>query len=54
MTLAGYGQKARTAAGPCRLHTVPGKHLPQEDQAIAIARQITEFVLFQQPVNPSA
>jgi haloalkane dehalogenase len=47
MTLAGYGEKARAAAGLARLHTVPGKHFPQEDQAPAIASQIAEFVLFQ-------
>ena len=45
MTLAGYGEKARAAAGLARLHTVPGKHFPQEDQAPAIARQIAEFAL---------
>jgi hypothetical protein len=33
------------------LHTVPGKHFPQEDQAPAIASQIAEFVLFQQSVD---
>ena len=45
MTLAGYGEKARAAAGLARLHTVPGKHFPQEDQAPAIASQIAEFAL---------
>ncbi len=45
MTLAGYGEKARAAAGLDRVHTIPGKHFPQEDQAPAIARQIAEFVL---------
>lgn len=54
MTLAGYGEKARAAAGLARLHTVPGKHFPQEDQAPAIASQIAEFVLFQQSVDPRA
>ena len=43
MTLAVYGEKARAAAGLERVHTVPGKHFPQEDQAPAIARQIAEF-----------
>jgi pimeloyl-ACP methyl ester carboxylesterase len=40
MTLAGYGEKARAAAGLAQVHTVPGKHLPQEDQAPAIAQRI--------------
>ena len=44
MTLAVYGEKARAAAGLARVHTVPGKHFPQEDQGPAIARQIAEFV----------
>jgi len=44
MTLAVYGEKARAAAGLERVHTVPGKHFPQEDQAPAIARRIAEFV----------
>jgi haloalkane dehalogenase len=48
MTLAGYGDKARAAAGLDRLHTIPGKHFPQEDQAPAIARQIAAFALPQQ------
>ena len=43
MTLAVYGEKARTAAGLARVHTVPGKHFPQEDCAPAIARQIAEL-----------
>jgi len=51
MTLAGYGKKARAAAGLARLHTIPGKHFPQEDQAPAIASQIAEFVLGT-PVDP--
>lgn len=54
MTLAGYGKKARAAAGLARLHTIPGKHFPQEDQAPAIASQIAKFVLFQQNVDPRA
>lgn len=45
MTLAVYGEKARAAAGLERLHTVPGKHFPQEDQAPAIARHIADLVL---------
>ena len=45
MTLAVYGEKARAAAGLRRVHTVPGKHFPQEDQAPAIARQIAELAL---------
>jgi haloalkane dehalogenase len=43
MTLASYGERARAAAGLDRVHTVPGKHFPQEDQAPAIARQIAEM-----------
>ena len=52
MTLAGYGEKARAAAGLGRLHTIPGKHFPQEDQAPAIARQIAEFTVSQQAARP--
>ena len=45
MTLAVYGEKARAAAALRRVHTVPGKHFPQEDQAPAITRQIAELAL---------
>jgi len=51
MTLADYGRKAQTAAGLARLHTVPGKHFPQEDQAAAIASQIARFIRAQQPAT---
>jgi pimeloyl-ACP methyl ester carboxylesterase len=44
MTLAGYGRKAQDAAALAHLHTVPGKHFPQEDQAPAIASHIAEFI----------
>lgn len=44
MTLAVYGEKARAAAGLGYVHTVPGKHFPQEDQAPAIAAKIADFV----------
>ena len=43
MTLAVYGEKARAAADLPRLHVVPGKHFPQEDQAPAIAQKIAEL-----------
>lgn len=49
MTLADYGRKAQAAAGLSYLHTLPGKHFPQEDQAAAIARQIARFIRSQQP-----
>lgn len=52
MTLAVYGEKARAAAGLPRLHVVPGKHFPQEDQAPAIAKQIAELVFSQRPSGP--
>ena len=52
MTLAGYGEKARAAADLGRLHTIPAKHFPQEDQAPAIARQIAEFTVSQQAARP--
>jgi haloalkane dehalogenase len=52
MTLAVYGEKARAAARLSRLHTVPGKHFPQEDQAPAIAQKIAELALLQQPGHP--
>jgi haloalkane dehalogenase len=45
MTLAVYGEKARAAAGLPRVHTVPGKHFPQEDQAPALAGKIAELAL---------
>jgi len=45
MTLAVYGENARTAAGLSRVHTVPGKHFPQEDQAPALAQAIAELAL---------
>jgi haloalkane dehalogenase len=45
MTLAVYGEKARAAAGLPSLHTVPGKHFPQEDQAPAIADKIADLAL---------
>ena len=43
MTLAVYGEKARAAAGLADLHIMPGKHVPQEDQAPAIAEKIAEL-----------
>jgi pimeloyl-ACP methyl ester carboxylesterase len=52
MTLAAYGEKARAAAGLPRLHVVPGKHFPQEDQAPAIAQKIAELVLGRPPGGP--
>ncbi len=54
MTLAVYGEKARAAARLSRLHTVPGKHFPQEDQAPAIAQKIAELALRQHSGNPPA
>jgi haloalkane dehalogenase len=45
MTLAVYGEKARVAAGLPSLHTVPGKHFPQEDQAPAVAQKIADLAL---------
>lgn len=54
MTLAGYGEKARVAAGLSRVHTIPGKHFPQEDQAPAIAQKIAEFALQHLPGEPPA
>jgi haloalkane dehalogenase len=44
MTLAKYGRQAQAAAGLPHVHTVPGKHFPQEDQAPAIASRIAEFI----------
>lgn len=54
MTLAVYGEKARAAAGLSNLHTVPGKHFPQEDQAPAIAQKITELALSRHRGEPDA
>ena len=45
MTLAVYGEKARAAAALPVVHTVPGKHFPQEDQAPAIAERIAELAM---------
>jgi haloalkane dehalogenase len=45
MTLAVYGEKARAAAGLPDVHTVPGKHFPQEDQAPAIAEKIAGLAM---------
>jgi len=45
MTLAVYGEKARAAARLPRVHTVPGKHFPQEDQAPVLAQRIAELAL---------
>jgi pimeloyl-ACP methyl ester carboxylesterase len=49
MTLAVCGEKARAAAGLAEVATVPGKHFPQEDQAPAIGRKITEQALRPSP-----
>jgi pimeloyl-ACP methyl ester carboxylesterase len=54
MTLAVYGEKARAAAGLSRLHTVPGKHFPHEDQAPAIAEKIAELALGRRHGQPEA
>lgn len=54
MTLAVYGEKARAAADLAQLHTIPGKHFPQEDQAPAIAQKIAELALAGQTGGPPA
>jgi hypothetical protein len=36
-------KQACAAAGLDRVHTVPGKHFPQEDQAPAIAQRIADL-----------
>ena len=54
VTLAGYGEKARAAAALPRLHIVPGKHFPQEDQAPAIAQKIAELAFGKAPENGAA
>ena len=41
----------RATAGLERVHTVPGKHFPQEDQAPAIARRIAEFARVSEPAG---
>lgn len=53
MTLASYGEKARVAAGLSQVHTIPGKHFPQEDQAPAIAQKIAEFAFQHGQVPPA-
>ena len=40
LTLARHGEEARRAAGLDQIHTVPAKHLLQEDQAPAIAERV--------------
>jgi haloalkane dehalogenase len=45
MTLAVYGEKARAAAALPGVHSVPGKHFPQEDQAPAIAEKIAGLAM---------
>ena len=43
LSLASYGRKAQAAAGLESIHTIKGKHFPQEDQAPAIADKIAEI-----------
>jgi pimeloyl-ACP methyl ester carboxylesterase len=43
LTLAVHGEQARRAAGLDEIHTVPGKHFLQEDQAPAIAEHIARL-----------
>jgi pimeloyl-ACP methyl ester carboxylesterase len=38
-----HGEQARVAAGLERVHTLPAKHFPQEDQAPAIAEHIANL-----------
>jgi pimeloyl-ACP methyl ester carboxylesterase len=45
LTLARYGEQAKAAASLSDLHTVPGKHFLQEDQAPAIADHIATLTL---------
>ena len=55
MTLAGYGERARAAAGLTDLHVIAGKHFPQEDQAPAIAAKIAELAnLATKPGRPQS
>jgi hypothetical protein len=44
---------ARAAAGLAAVDTVPGRHLPQEDQAPAIARKIARLALGPAPGFPA-
>jgi pimeloyl-ACP methyl ester carboxylesterase len=37
LKLSVYGERARAATGLNAIHTIPGKHFPQEDQAPLIA-----------------
>jgi haloalkane dehalogenase len=40
LKLSRYGEQARAAAALKTIHTIPGRHFPQEDQAPAIAEHI--------------
>ncbi|HEY4996898.1 MAG TPA: alpha/beta fold hydrolase [Solirubrobacteraceae bacterium] len=40
LKLGTYGEQARIACGLERIHTIPAKHFPQEDQAGAIAAHV--------------
>jgi pimeloyl-ACP methyl ester carboxylesterase len=40
LKLTTYGERAKHITGVATIHTVPGKHFPQEDQAPAIADRI--------------
>jgi pimeloyl-ACP methyl ester carboxylesterase len=43
LKLAVHGEQARRAAGLDQIHTVPGKHILQEDQAPAVAEHIAQL-----------
>lgn len=43
LKLAVHGEQAREAAGLEHIHTVPGKHFLQEDQAPAIAAEVAKL-----------
>jgi pimeloyl-ACP methyl ester carboxylesterase len=43
LTLAVHGEQARRAAGLDQIHTVPGKHFLQADQAPAVAAHIAQL-----------
>ncbi|MBB4081074.1 pimeloyl-ACP methyl ester carboxylesterase [Lewinella aquimaris] len=44
LTLETYGEEIKRVAGLSTVHTVPGKHFLQEDQAPAVAERIATFI----------
>jgi len=54
LKLSVYGERARAATGLQSIHTIPGKHFPQEDQAPAIADHIAAIAGRAAPLQPTS